>query len=151
MCVLFFPSSLARSERSSHRRSSLKVVLKSLAKLTRKYLCQSRPETLQRKRIQHRYFPVTLRHFLRTPFLIEHFRAPALLLLLESPIFWGFLSSNLPDVYLWVIWFTLHMFLFYLSCNNDHTNSLTLTKFVLYVCWLNKLPSSFLFRINELM
>ena len=48
---------------------------------------------------------------------------PALLLLLESPIFGVFLSSNLPNVYLLVFWFTSHMFLFYLSSDNDHTNS----------------------------
>ena len=45
-CVLFFSLSSARSERSSHRRCALKVVLKSFAKLTGKYLCRSRPETL---------------------------------------------------------------------------------------------------------
>ena len=54
---------------------------------------------------------------------VEHFWAPALLLLLELPIFWVFLSSNLPDVYLLIFWFTLHMFLFYLSSDNDRTNS----------------------------
>ena len=116
-----------------------KSVLKSFAKLTGKYLCWSRSETLLRKRIWHRYFPV------------EHFLAPALSLLLESPIFWGFLSSNLPDVYLWVFWLTLHMLLFHLSSINDTQIVLTLTKFALYVCWLNMLPPSFLFRINELM
>ena len=50
-------------------------------------------------------------------------------------------SSNLPDMYLQVFWFTLHMFLFYLLSNN-HTNSLTLIKFVLCVYWLSKLPST---------
>ena len=37
--------------------------LQSFSKLTGKYLCQSRPETLLRKRIQHRYFPVIFAKF----------------------------------------------------------------------------------------
>ena len=48
---------------------------------------------------------------------------PSLSMLLESSIFLGFLSFNLTDVYLWVFWLTLHVFLFYLSSSNDHTNS----------------------------
>ena len=54
---------------------------------------------------------------------IEHFWACALLLLLESSIFWVFLPSNLPNVYLLVFCFTLHKFLFYLSSDNDCINS----------------------------
>ena len=41
---------------------------------------------------------------------------------LKSPIFRVF-SFDLPDVYLLVFWLTLHLFLFYLSGYNNHTNS----------------------------
>ena len=34
--------------------------------------CGPRPVTLFRKRLWHRYFPVNLEKFLRTPFFIEH-------------------------------------------------------------------------------
>ena len=63
LCSVLLFLSLARSERISHRRCSLKVVLTSFAKLTGKYLCRSRLETLQRKRIQHRYCPVIFTTF----------------------------------------------------------------------------------------
>ena len=137
MCVLFFSLSLAISERSSHRRFSLKSVLKSFAKLTGKYLCQSRPETLLRKRIRHMYFPVIFIKFSLNTFFIEHFWAPALSLFLESIIVWGFLSSNLPDMYLWFSWFFLEIFLFYLSSNNDHTNSFdSQSLYFMFVDWI---------------
>ena len=55
------------------------------------------------------FYEIFLEHF-----FIEHFWVPALSLLLESPILWVFLSSNLPDVYLLAFCFTLHKFLFYL-------------------------------------
>ena len=114
MCVLsLFSVSLATPERSSHRRCSLKKVLLKFLQNWQENTCRSRPETLLRKRLQHRHIPVTLRNFLRTPFS----------LLLESPIFGVFLSSNSPDVYLLVFWFTLHLFLFYLSSDNDYTNN----------------------------
>ena len=48
---------------------SKKSVLKNFAKLTGKYLCQSRPETLLRKSLQHRYFPVIFTKNFRIPFL----------------------------------------------------------------------------------
>ena len=60
---------------------------------------------------------------------------PVLSLLLESSIILGFLSSDLLDVYLlvigllvhcayvFVLLITLHMFLFYLLSDNDHTIS----------------------------
>ena len=73
---------------------------------------------------------------------IEHFQVPALSLLLESLIFWRFLSSNLPDVYLLVLWFTMHMFLFYLLSNTDHTNSFDSYK-VCTLCSLIDLVFSF--------
>ena len=58
-----------------------KVVLKSLAKVTGKQLCQSlffnkvvdlRTAILLIKRLGHRCFPVSFAKFLRTAFLIEH-------------------------------------------------------------------------------
>ena len=84
-------------------------------------------------------------NFLRTLFL-EHFWLPALLLLLKSPVFWSFLSSDLPDVYLWVFWFALHMFLFSYQVITIIQILLTLINFVLYVCWLNKLHLVFFFE-----
>ena len=68
--------------------------------------------------------------------------------LLESPSFWVFLSSNLPNVYLLVFWFTLHLFLFYLHVITILQIVLTHTKFVLYVCWLNKSPLVFFGLMN---
>ena len=103
-----------------HRKSALKIFTKLTGK---KYLCWSRPETLLRKRLWHMYFRVIFTKVFQNTFFIEHFRAPALSLLLESPVFLVFLSSNLPDVYLLVFCFPLHMFLFYLLSDNDCTNS----------------------------
>ena len=60
-----------------------KGVLRNFSKLTGKHLFQSlffnkvagvRPETLLKKRLWHRCFPVNLAKFLRTPFHIEHLR-----------------------------------------------------------------------------
>ena len=60
-----------------------KVVLKKLAKFTRKHLYQSlffnkgsvlRPANLFKKRLWHRCFLVNFTKFLRTPFFIEHRR-----------------------------------------------------------------------------
>ena len=57
--------------------------LKNLAKFTGKHLCQSpffnkveglRPATLFKKRPWHRCFSVNFAKFLKTSFLIEHFR-----------------------------------------------------------------------------
>ena len=71
----------------SIKRSSLpevfcrKGVLGNFAKFTGKHLCQSlffnkvvglRPETLSKKRLWHRCFPVNFAKFLRTPFFTEH-------------------------------------------------------------------------------
>ena len=70
VCVIyFFPWSLETSERSSRQRSSVKNVLKRFTKLAGKYLCRSRPETLLRKSLRLRYFPVIFMKFFRTPFL----------------------------------------------------------------------------------
>ena len=54
---------------------TLKGVLKNFTKFTGKHLCQSvffNKETLLKKRLWHRYFPVDFVKFLRTPFFIEH-------------------------------------------------------------------------------
>ena len=115
MCVLFFFSlRLANSERSNHRRCSLKAVLKScnidrkipVAEQAWNFIKKENPAQV----FSYDFYEIFLDHL----FYLENFWAPALSLLLESPVFWGFYSSDLPDVYLWVFWFTLHMFLF--SC-----------------------------------
>ena len=58
-----------------------KSVPRNFVKFTGKHLCQSlffnkiaypRPETLLKKRIWHRCFPVSFAKFLRTPYLTEH-------------------------------------------------------------------------------
>ena len=58
-------------------------VLRNFANFTGKYLCQSlflnkvagpRSATLLKKRLWHRYFPVSFAKFLRTPSLTEHLR-----------------------------------------------------------------------------
>ena len=64
--------------RRSHQRCSIKNgVLKSIAIFTEKHLCQSlffnkveglRPETLLKKSLWHRCFPMNFAKFLRTPF-----------------------------------------------------------------------------------
>ena len=68
--------------KSSHQRCSIKKgVLRNFKKFIGKHLCQSlsfnkveglRPETLLKKRLWHRCFPVNFVKFLRTPFLTEH-------------------------------------------------------------------------------
>ena len=71
--VLFF--------RSSHQRYFVrKGLLKNFAKFTGKHLCQSLflimfqapPETLLKKRLWHRCFPVNFAKFLKASFLTEH-------------------------------------------------------------------------------
>ena len=125
MCVLFsFSFSLATSEKSSDWICSLKKVFLKVLQNWQENTCVGAGLKLYQERESGTgIFLWFLWSFLRTPFFIEYFWAPVLSLLLESPIFWGFLSSNLPDVYLWVFWFTLHMLLFYLSSNSDHTKS----------------------------
>ena len=50
---------------------------------------------------------------------------------------WRF-SSNLPDVYLLASWFTLHMFLLYLSSDKDHANNFYSYKVcTLFVDWIS--------------
>ena len=73
--VVFFPHKYG----SSHRRCSvIKSVFRNFAKLPGKHLCHSlffnkdsglRPETLLKKRLWHRCYPVNFAKFLRTPFL----------------------------------------------------------------------------------
>ena len=100
-----------------------KSVLKSFAKLI---VCRSRLET----------WP-------------EYFRMPVLSLLLESPIFWSFLSSNLTDVYLWDFWLILHISLFYLSSNNNHTNGFDFHKVcTVFVDWISCHPVFFFESMN---
>ena len=144
MYVLFFFSlSLATSERSSYRRCSLKKsVLKSFAKLTGKYLWQSRSENL--KESSTGIFLQFLQNFLRS-------------------LFCKTFPGACPIVNTWITNFLRFFFLTYLICIYGSFSSLcicfcftywvimimqivsTLTKFVLYVCWVNKLPPSFLF------
>ena len=62
-------------EKQSPGGVTLKGVLKNFTKFTGKHLCQSvffNKETLLKKRLWHRYFPVDFVKFLRTPFFIEH-------------------------------------------------------------------------------
>ena len=56
---------------SSYRMCSVrKGVLRNFTTFTGKYLCQSlKPATLLKKRLWHRFFPVNVVKFLRTPFL----------------------------------------------------------------------------------
>ena len=49
-----------------------KGALRNFAKFTGKHLCRPQTATLLKKRLWHRYFPVTFAKFLRTPFLTEH-------------------------------------------------------------------------------
>ena len=67
--------------KAATRCSVRKGVLRNSAKFTGKYLCQTlyfnkfedlRPETLFKRRLWHRRFPVNFAKFLRTSFLIEH-------------------------------------------------------------------------------
>ena len=70
---------LHSTKRSSHQRCSVKkIVLRSFTKFTGKCICQSlffnkvagpRPETLSKKRLWRRCFPVNFGIFLRSPFL----------------------------------------------------------------------------------
>ena len=64
--------------RSSHRRCSVRKVLRNFGKFTGKHLCQSlllnkvaglSPATFLKKRLWHRCFPVSFVKSLRTPFL----------------------------------------------------------------------------------
>ena len=62
-------------EKQSPGGVTLKGVLKNFTKFTGKHLCRSvffNKETLLKKRLWHRYFPVDFVKFLRTPFFIEH-------------------------------------------------------------------------------
>ena len=128
-----------------------KRVVKSFAKFTGKHLCRRRPETLLRKRIWHRYFPVNFTKFSKNIFFIEHFQVPSLLLLLESPIFWGFfLQTYLMDI-CGSFRSLCKCFRFIYQAIMIIQIVLTPRKFVIYVCWLNKMPPSFLVWISELM
>ena len=67
-----------------------KGVLRNFTKFAGKHLCQSlffnkvaapRPETLSKKRLWHRYFPVNFAKFLRAPIFTQH-------------LWWLLLTSN---------------------------------------------------------
>ena len=91
-----------------------KGVLRNFAKLTEKQLCQSlffnkfpdlRPETLLKKRLWHRCFPVNFAKFLRTPFLIEHLRWLLLIIIsILISIYFGDRSTY------WHVYFLLRQF-----------------------------------------
>ena len=78
-----------------------KGALRNFAKLTGKNLCQSlffnkvaglKPETLLKRRLWHRYFPVKFTKFLRTPFLWN--TSGRLLLEVANNIQYNFVKSN---------------------------------------------------------
>ena len=79
-------------QKQSSRGVLKKGVLRNFAKFTGKHLYQSlffnkvtglNPASLLKKRLWHRYFPVSFAKFLRTPFFTEH---PPWLLLLVTEI-----------------------------------------------------------------
>ena len=76
--MVVFAITIQMTIRSSHQRSSVKNgVLRNFAKFRGKHLCQvlifnkvagPEPETLFKKRLWHRCFPLNFAKFLRTPF-----------------------------------------------------------------------------------
>ena len=76
--MVVFAITIQMTIRSSHQRCSVKKgVFRNFAKFTGKHLCQvlpfnkvasPEPETLLKKRIWHRCFPLNFAKFLRTPF-----------------------------------------------------------------------------------
>ena len=124
-------------------------VLKIFAKLTGKYPRRSRPETLVRTTPALAYFCDFYKIFLERLFY-RTFPGACSIIITWIINFWRF-SSNLPDVYLLASWFTLHMFLLYLSSDNDHANNFYSYKVCTLCLLIVKLPPSFLFQINELM
>ena len=81
--VSFFLSLTLIFQVDAQRCSVKKGALKSFAKFTEKLLCQSlffnkvaslNPATLLKRKLWHRYFPVSFAKFQRTPFLTEHLR-----------------------------------------------------------------------------
>ena len=139
------------SERSGHRKSSLRKGLLKVLQNLQENTCVGEGLKLLRKRIWHRYFPVNFTKFSKNIFFIEHFQVPSLLLLLESPIFWGlFLQTYLMDI-CGSFRLLCKCFRFIYRVIMIIQIVLTLRKFVLYVCWLNKMPPNFLVWISELM
>ena len=67
-----------------------KSILKNFAKLIEKYLCQSRTDTLLRKRLWHRYSSCGFYKKFWQQILKELFWTPALSLLLKTPHFFSF-------------------------------------------------------------
>ena len=61
-------------EAATRRCSVKKMFLKVLQNWQENTWSESRPATLVKKRLWHRYFPVNFTKFLRTPFLTKHFR-----------------------------------------------------------------------------
>ena len=76
--MIVFAITMQMTTRSSHQRCSVrKGVLRNFPKFTRKHLCQvlfynkaagPKPATLLKKRLWHRYFPMNIAKFPRTPF-----------------------------------------------------------------------------------
>ena len=85
--------------------------------------------TSSKKRLQHWHFPMNFTKFLRTTFFQNNSGQWPLSLLLESPIFLLFLSSNSRDVYLLTVNFA--------TIIQIHFDSY---KVCIYVYWLNNSP-----------
>ena len=127
---------------------TLKNFAKNFAKLTGKYLCQSRPETLLRKSLPHRYFPVIFyktfwnaffisRCLLYCYYLKQQFFEFFFLLTYLMFIYWSFSS-------LCICFYPIHQVITIIHISDSYL-----------VCTLSllteKLPPSFLVRFNELM
>ena len=95
--------------RSSHRRCSVRKVLRNFTKFIGKQLCHClffkkvaglRPATMLKKRLWHRYFPVNFAKFLRTPSLQNI--SGRLLLIVHK--WWLSLSKKQVDKCLYSLW-----------------------------------------------
>ena len=83
-----------------------KGILKNFAKFTGKYFCRNlKPETLLKKRLQHRPFPVNFAIFLRTYYLYNTSAACSCL----------FICSSILHILFFVVFFIfpylIHLFL----------------------------------------
>ena len=128
-----------------------KNVLKTCARLTGKYLCQSRHEALKKENVGQ-------------VFSFDFYK-----MFLEDLFYRTFPGTCSMVIMIIHQFFEVFFLLTYLMCISVSFGSfcisfcftyqiimmkqivLTLTKFVIYVCWLNKLLPSFLFQINELI
>ena len=99
--------SLVMKFRSTHRRCSIREgVLRNFVKFTGKHLCQSlffnnivgpRAASVLKKRLWHRWFPVSFAKFLKTPFLQN--TCGRLLLEIDSIIYAEYLYSHMKEVF----------------------------------------------------